>query len=75
MNWTVLPLVVLALLGLGACGDDSDGGGVLKYDRTVWVSVGGRTDQAEIDQLAAVELTELRSSRAVSPCVSVRLRD
>ncbi|KQY62400.1 hypothetical protein [Nocardioides sp. Root140] len=27
MNKTVLPLVVLALLGLGACGDDSRGGG------------------------------------------------
>ena len=30
-----------------------DGGDVLKHDGTVWVGLGGRTNQAGIDQLAA----------------------
>jgi dimethylargininase len=30
-----------------------DGGDVLKHDGTVWVGVGGRTDSAGVDQLAA----------------------
>lgn len=30
-----------------------DGGDVLKHDGTVWVGIGGRTNQAGIDQLAA----------------------
>lgn len=31
-----------------------DGGDVLKHDGTVWVGLGGRTDQSGIDQLAAL---------------------
>jgi dimethylargininase len=48
-----------ALLGLGyrvahiAAPGTLDGGDVLKHSGTVWVGVGGRTDQEGVDQLAA----------------------
>ena len=41
-----------------------DGGDVLKHDGTVWVGLGGRTDQAGIDQLG--ELLEPLGARVVA---------
>src|SRR6478735_7221062 len=43
-----------------------DGGDVLKHDGTVWVGLGGRTNQAGIDQLAA-HLSPLGASVVAVP--------
>jgi dimethylargininase len=63
---------VLAALGYDVVSIEApgtlDGGDVLKHDGTVWVGVGGRTNRAGVDQLAA--FLESRGARVVPVPIS-----